>query len=82
MKYASLLEADCRKLDTVKADIVALERQLQFHATPNFMPDFIVFRRSSITNPVLTPTRLGSRYTNNRTWYMDTALLVVMAPSC
>ena len=82
MKYASLLEADCRKLDTVKADMVALERQLQFHATPNVMTGFIVFRRSSNTTPVLTPTRLGSRDMDDGTWYMDLVSSVGMTPFC
>ena len=61
MKYESLLEADCRVIDTVEADIVSLGRHLQLHATLNVMPGFIVFRRSSDTTPGLTPTRLVSR---------------------
>ena len=46
MKYVSLLEADCGILDTVRANMVVLERQLQFHAMPSVIPGFIVFRRS------------------------------------
>ena len=82
MKYASLLEADCRKLDTVKADMVALERQFQLHATPNVMTGFIVFRRSSSTTPGLAPTRLGGIYMDNSTFYIDPASSVGMTPSC
>ena len=82
MKYYSLSEADCRVLDTIRADIVALGSQLQFHATPNVMPGFIVFRRSSNTTPGLASTRLGSRDMYDSTWYIDIALSVGITPSC
>ena len=82
MKYASLLEADCCVLDTLKSDMVTLARQIQLHATPNVMPDFIVFRRSSNTTFGLTPTRLGSRDMEDGTWYMDLAFSGDMKPSC
>ena len=82
MKYAPLLEADCRVLDTVKSDMVSLGCQIQFHDTPNVIPGFIVFRRSSNTTPGLTPTRLGSRDMDDGTWYMDIASPVGMTPSC
>ena len=82
MKYVSLPEADCRLLDMVKADMVALGRQLQFHTTPNVIPGFIVFSRSSNTTPGLTPTRLGSKDKDSGTWYMDIISLVGMTPSC
>ena len=81
MKYYSLSEADCRVLDTIRADIVALGSQLQFHATPNVMPGFIVFRRSPNTTPEMTPTRLGSRYMGDGTWYMYLVSLVGMTTS-
>ena len=82
MKYASLPEADFHVLDTVKAGMVTLGLQLQFHATPNFMPGFIVFRRSNNTTLGMTPTRLGSRDMGDGNCYMDLFLLVVMTPSC
>ena len=71
MKYMFLQEADCCVLDTVKADMVDFERQLQFHATKNVMPGFIVFRTSTNTSPGLTPTRLGSTYMGDGTLYID-----------
>ena len=71
MKYASLVEADCTALDTVIANMVDLGRLLQFHATPNVMPGFIVFQRSPNTTTGLAPTRLGSTYIVDGTWYMD-----------
>ena len=71
MKYTSLVEADCRALDTVISNTVDLVRLLQFHATPNFMPGFIVFQRSPNTTTGLAPTRLGSTDMVDGTWYMD-----------
>ena len=82
MKYASLPEADFHVLDTVKAGMVTLGIQLQFHATPNFMPVFIVYRRSPNTTPGRTPTRLGSRDMGDGTWYIYLASSVGMTPYC
>ena len=82
MKYASLPEADCCVLDTVKADMAPLGYQLQFHATPSVIPGFIVFRRSTNTNPGMTPTGLGSRDMGYGNWYMDLVSSVRMTPSC
>ena len=82
MKYASLPEDGCRVLNTVRSDMVPLGGQIQFHATPNVMPGFIVFRRSSNTTPGLASTRLGSRDMYDSTWYIDIALSVGITPSC
>ena len=56
--------------------------QIQFYTLPSVMPDFMVFRRNSNTAPGLMPTRLGSRYMDDGTWYMDIALSVGITPSC
>ena len=82
MKYASLLEADCRVLDTVKANMVTFWSQLQFHATSNDITGFILLGRSSNIAPGLMPTRLGSRDMVDGTWYMDIASSAGMTPSC
>ena len=81
MKYASIPEADCRVLDTVRANMVPLGGQLQSHATPNVMPCFIVFRRSSNTIHGLVQMRLGIRYMDDGSWYIDLASSVGMTPS-
>ena len=81
MKYAPLPEADCRVIYTVKTNAVALGRRIQFHTTPNVMPCFIVFRRSSNNTPGLTPTSLGSRDMNDGTWYLYLVSLVGMTLS-
>ena len=65
-----------------ETNMVALRCQLQFYATLNFMPGFIVFRRSNNTTLGMTPTRLGSRDMGDGNCYMDLFLLVVMTPSC
>ena len=82
MKYASLPVANFRVLDTVKDDIIALGKQLQFHATLNVMPGFMLFSRSSNTPPGLTPTRLSGMDMNDETWYTDRVLSVGMTPYC
>ena len=61
--------------------MVALGIQIQFHATLNVMPGFIVFMISSNTTPGLNPTRIGSRDMDYGTWYIDLASLVDMIPS-
>ena len=81
MKYASLPEADCHVLDTVKVGMAALGSQFQLHATPSVMLGFIVFRRSSNTTPGLAPTSLGSRDMDDGTWYIDPDLSVGMTSS-
>ena len=82
MKYEPLPEAYCRVIDMVRADMVLIGDQLHFHATPNVIPSFIVFRRSSNTTPGLALKRLGSRDMDDRNWYIDLSSLVGMTPSC
>ena len=82
MKYAPLLEAYCRVLDMVRSDMVLIGDHIHFHATPNVIPGFIVFRRSSNTTPGLALNRLGSRDMEYGNWYIYLSSLVGMTPSC